>query len=166
MSKVVNLDFIHTVDGWPCFVQHFDSYYDLRERFFLCTAAFRRILPDTGRSLTWIVDRGIYSLSVLQRILETGDHIITWEKGYRRDGWDSREKCESFICTRERNDSNDLLVYEFRWQESSWDRDTRFRRLVVRARNPNGNEIEVAIVASDGEQEAEEIITAIFNRWI
>ena len=59
VSKVMNLDFIHTLYGWPCFVQHFDSYYDLRERLFLCTTAFRRIMADSSRSLTWIVDRGI-----------------------------------------------------------------------------------------------------------
>ena len=166
MSKVMNLDFIHTLTGWPCFVQHFDSYYDLRARFFLCSAAFRRILPDNTCSLTWIVDRGIYSLSVLKRVVEIGDHIVTWEKGYARDGWNSSQRCETFICYRERNHREDLLTYEFLWQESNWHRDTRFRRLVVRARNPNGNEIEVAIVASDPEQEANEIIRVMFNRWI
>ena len=166
VSKIMNLDFIHTLHGWPCFVQHFDSYYDLRERFFLCTAAFRRIMVDSSRSLTWIVDRGIYSLSVLQRIVDMEDHIITWEKGYDRDGWNSSEVCETFICYRERNHREDLLMYEFLWQESQWERDARFRRLVVRARNPNGNEIEVAIIASDRQQEAIEIIKAMFNRWI
>ena len=166
VSKVMNLDFIHTLSGSPCFVQHYDSYYDLRERFFLCTAAFRRIMPDKQRSLTWVVDRGIYSLAVLRRIVEMGDHIITWEKGYGRDGWDWKARCETFVCFRARNNSTDLQMYEFCFQESRWDRDIQFRRLVVRARNPNGNEIEVAILASDGDQEAEEIIKAIFNRWI
>lgn len=94
------------------------------------------------------------------------DHIITWEKGYDRDGWNSSEVCETFICYRERNHREDLLMYEFLWQESQWERDARFRRLVVRARNPNGNEIEVAIIASDRQQEAIEIIKAMFNRWI
>jgi len=37
---------------------------------------------------------------------------------------------------------------------------------VVRARNPNGNEIEVAILASDQEQSAREIIIEIFSRWL
>ena len=166
MSKVLSLDFIHTVDGSPCFVQHFDNFYDLRVRFFMCTAAFRRILPGEQRSLTWIADRGIYSLEVLQRVVNNGDHIITWEKGYERDGWDDSKESEFFRHLRARNQANDLLVYEFHWQESVWDRDPLFRRIVVRARNPNGNEIEVSILASDREQSAKNIIIMMFSRWI
>jgi len=166
VNKVLNLDFIHTLKGSPCFVQHFDNYYDVRERFFMCTAAFRRILPGEERSLTWIADRGIYSLKALQRIIEMGDHIITWEKGYERDGWVYSKKSESFTRLRPRNYENDLLTYEFCWQESPWVRDSRFRRIVVRARNPNGNEIEVAILASDREQSGRQIITEIFSRWL
>jgi len=37
---------------------------------------------------------------------------------------------------------------------------------VVRARNPNGNEIEVAILASDREQRGRQIIILIFSRWL
>jgi len=166
VNKVLKLDFIHSLKGAPCFVQHFDSYYDLRERFFMCTAAFRRILPGKERSLTWIVDRGIYSLKALQRVIEMGDHIITWERGYARDGWDDSKASESFIYLRPRNYATDLLTYEFSWQESPWVRDSCFRRIVVRAGNPNGNQIEVAILASDGEQSAQQIITVIFNRWL
>ncbi|MDP6736578.1 MAG: hypothetical protein QF732_08780 [Nitrospinaceae bacterium] len=166
VSKVINLDFIHTLNGSPCFVQHYDCFYDLRERFFLCTAAFRRIMPDKQRSLTWVVDRGIYSLAVLRRIVGMGDNIITWEKGYSRDGWGPDARSETFVCFRARNNSTDLRTYEFCYQESRWVRDTRFRRLVVRARNPNGNEIEVAILASDQAQEAQKIIEVIFSRWI
>ena len=166
VNKVLNLDFIHTLKGSPCFVQHFDNYYDVRERFFMCTAAFRRILPGEERSLTWIADRGIYSLKALQRIIEMGDHIITWEKGYARDGWDDAREGESFTRLRQRNYESDLLTYEFCWQESPWVRDSRFRRIVVRARNPNGNEIEVAILASDREQSGRQIITEIFSRWL
>ena len=166
VNKVLKLDFIHSLNGSPCFVQHFDSFYDLRERFFMCTAAFRSILPGQERSLTWIADRGIYSLKVLQRVIEMGDHVITWEKAYARDGWDDSKASESFIYLRARNYATDLLIYEFSWQESPWARDSRFRRIVVRARNPNGNEIEVAILASDGEQSAQQIIIAIFSRWL
>jgi len=108
VNKVLNLDFIHTLNGSPCFVQHFDNYYDVRERFFMCTAAFRRILPGEERSLTWIADRGLYSLQVLQRIVEMGDHIVTWEKGYARDGWDDSKESESFTRLRPRNYESDV----------------------------------------------------------
>jgi len=166
VNKVLNLDFIHTLRGWPCFVQHFDNYYDVRERFFMCTQAFRGILPGGQRSLTWIADRGIYSLKALQRVVEKGDQIITWEKGYAREGWNDDGKSESFTRMRARNYESDLLAYEFCWQESPWVRDSRFRRIVVRARNPKGNEIEVAILASDREQSARQIIILIFSRWL
>ncbi len=166
VNKVLNLDFIHTLDGSPCFVQHFDNYYDVRERFFMCTETFRRILPGEERSLTWIADRGMYSLKALQRIAEMGDHIITWEKGYARDGWNDSAENESFTRLRPRNYESDLLPYEFCWQESPWVRDSGFRRIVVRARNPNGNEIEVAILASDREQSGRQIIILIFSRWL
>jgi hypothetical protein len=166
VNKVLNLDFIHTQNGSPCFVQHFDNYYDVRERFFMCTEAFRRILPGEERSLTWIADRGLYSLKALQRIVEMGDHIITWEKGYARDGWNDSAESESFTRLRPRNYESDLLPYEFYWQESPWVRDSGFRRIVVRARNPNGNEIEVAILASDREQSGRQIIILIFSRWL
>ncbi|MBA7688415.1 hypothetical protein ES703_96895 [subsurface metagenome] len=116
--------------------------------------------------MTWIADRGMYSLKALQRALEMGDHIITWEKGYARDGWDDSKGSESFSRLRTRNYASDLLSYEFSWQESVWVRDSRFRRIVVRALNPNGNEIEVSILASDQEQIITEIITEIFSRWL
>ena len=166
VNKVLNLDFIHTLRGWPCFVQHFDNYYDVRERFFMCTQAFRGILPGGQRSLTWIADRGVYSLKALQRVVEMGDNIITWEKGYAREGWNDSGESESFTRMRARNYESDLLAYEFSWQESPWIRDSRFRRIVVRARNPKGNEIEVAILASDREQSARQIIILIFSRWL
>ena len=166
ISKVMNMDFIHTQKGAPCFVQHYDNYYDLRERFFICRAAFRRILGDKPGSLTWIVDRGLYSLPALQQLIETGDQIITWEKGYGGDGWDEGKKSGSFVKLRRRNHANDLLAYRFQWQESEWARDAQIRRIVVRAVNPKGNEIEVAILASDREQNVEEIIGQMFSRWL
>ena len=35
VDKIINMDFIHTAYGEPCFVQHADNFYDTRERFFL-----------------------------------------------------------------------------------------------------------------------------------
>ena len=116
--------------------------------------------------MTWTADRGLYSLKALQRIIEMGEHIITREKGYERDGWDDSEESESFTRLRPRNYESDLLRYGVYWQESPWVRDSRFRRIVVRARNPNGNEIEVAILASDREQSGQQIITEILSRWL
>ena len=52
--KVVNMDFIHTRFGDPCFVFHTDNYYDLRERFFLVLRRFDELFPtDQRRGRTW-----------------------------------------------------------------------------------------------------------------
>ena len=67
---------------------------------------------------------------------------------------------------RKRNYAEDELAYRFEWQESEWEKDSRMRRIVVRAFNPNGNLIEVSILASDKRQKAEQIIEEMFSRWI
>ena len=83
------MDFIHTESGQPCFVQHADNFYDMRERFFMCVQAFRGILENAQRPLTWVADRGLYGLDTLRRIVDDlKDHFITWEKNYKQDGWD------------------------------------------------------------------------------
>ena len=97
------------------------------------------------------------------------------DEGIRESGSAERaNSCDTFeeaIVPGERGVSNCLLTGELSAGEMpgrpleydtsaatptirSGNRDTRFRRLVVRARNPNGSEIETAIVASGPEQEA------------
>ena len=44
--------------GAPCSVQHYDNYYDMRERFLMCRAAFLRIMGKGAGALTWATDRG------------------------------------------------------------------------------------------------------------
>ncbi len=167
VEKIINMDFIHDEFGNPCFVQHADNYYEMRTRFFMCSTAFRRILPHAQRTLTWVVDRGIYGLETLRKIRdELGDHIITWDKNYKKDGWDDDAATDRFDLLRPRNNAADLRCYQFQWQEAPWPRDPRFRRLIVRAINPSGREIEVAILCSDPERAAAAVIRAIFNRWL
>lgn len=166
IRKVMNMDFIHTLKGEPCFVQHFDNYYDMRERFFMCRASFRRVVGVKERPMTWIVDRGMYSLKALGQVMDTGDAIIIWEKGYAGDGWDEKQNSGSFTRIRKRNYAEDVLVYRFMWQESEWEKDSRMRRIIVRALNPNGTLIEVSILASDKRQKTEQIIEEMFSRWI
>ena len=166
ISKVMNMDFIHTEWGAPCFVQHYDNYYDMRERFFMCRAAFLRIMGKEEGSLTWVIDRGVYSLKALRQLIDTGDEIITWEKGYAGDGWDEGKEGGMFVRMRPRNREDDLLMYRFQWQESEWEREGRIRRIVVRAENPKGRWIEVAILASGKQWSADQIIGWIFSRWL
>ena len=167
VDKIINMDFIHTEDGEPCFVQHADNFYDMRERFFMSIQAFRGILDDARRTLTWVADRGLYGLDTLRRIVdEYKDHFITWEKNYKRDGWNETGETHRFEELKERNNDEDLRCYRFRWQEHSWPREPRFQRLIVRALNPGGREIEVAILISDPDRDRRSVIGAMFNRWL
>jgi len=167
VDKIINMDFIHTEDGEPCFVQHADNFYDMRERFFMSIQAFRGVLDDTRRTLTWVADRGLYGLDTLRRIVEDyKDHFITWEKNYKRDGWDEALQSNQFEELKERNNDKDLRCYRFRWQEHPWPRAPRFQRLIVRTRKPGGREIEVAILTSDSNRDRRSVIRAMFNRWL
>ena len=167
VNKIINMDFIHTEEGEPCFVQHADNFYDMRERFFMCIGAFRGILDNAKRTLTWVADRGLYGLDTLCRIVdEVKDHFITWEKNYKQDGWDEKAPEQQFEYLRARNNAEDLRCYRFRWQEHPWPREPRFRRLIVRAVNPGKREIEVAILTSDPDRDGPSVIKAIFNRWL
>jgi hypothetical protein len=167
VNKIINMDFIHTEEGEPCFVQHADNFYDMRERFFMCIGAFRGILDNAKRTLTWVADRGLYGLDTFCRIVdEVKDHFITWEKNYKQDGWDEKVPEQHFEYLRARNNAEDQRCYRFRWQEHPWPRDPRFRRLIVRAVNPGKREIEVSILASDPDRDGPSVIMAIFNRWL
>lgn len=167
VDKIINMDFIHTEEGEPCFVQHADNFYDMRERFFMCIQGFRGILDTPQRTLTWVADRGLYGLDTLRRIVdESKDHFITWEKNYKRDGWDEERETQHFEYLRARNNAEDLRCYRFRWQEHPWSREPRFQRLIVRAINPGGREIEVAILSSDPDRDRRSVIRAMFNRWL
>jgi len=167
VDKIINMDFIHTEEGEPCFVQHADNFYDMRERFFMCIRGFRGILDTAQRTLTWVADRGLYGLDTLRRIVdESKDHFITWEKNYKRDGWDEERETQHFEYLRARNNAEDLRCYRFRWQEHPWSREPRFQRLIVRAINPGGREIEVAILSSDPDRDRRSVIRAMFNRWL
>jgi len=67
---------------------------------------------------------------------------------------------------KERNNDEDLRCYRFRWQEHPWPREPDFQRLIVRAINPGGREIEVSILTSDPDRDRRSVIGAMFNRWL
>lgn len=166
-AKVLISDYIHTVDGHPCFVEHYDNLYDLRIRFFFTTALFKRIFPETERSgFTWIIDRGIYGLGTLQKIVDSGDQVITWEKDYQRDGWSGNRPVETLILRIPRNNSRDLKTYVCHYQVAAWGKNERFKRIIVRITNPSGNTIEVSILSSNLELPECDIITYMLRRWL
>jgi len=167
VRRVMNMDFIHTLGGAPCFVRHFDNFQDMRERFFICREKFAA-LRGGNDSITWVADRGLFGLKTLQKIVALDDHFVTWEKGYKGDGWDPDAPMHTFRQMRCRNCSTDLRTYEFSFQEQCWEKDQSVRRLIVRAQGPSKGKkpIQVSILSSDPAAEASAVIWWMFNRWL
>ncbi|MFW6367387.1 MAG: putative transposase [bacterium] len=167
VAKAMHLDCIHTESGLPCFVQHYSPYYDLRERFFMTLEQFDELFPENMRAgRLFVLDRGIFGLSTFERFRERGDYFLTWEKGYRRDGWDGRAPEIVFERRRVRNDSGDLRAHYFECREEPWRRDPSVRRILVRATNPQGRTIKVAILCSDPDIDVQSAVWLMFNRWL
>ena len=166
VEKVTHMDFIHDAQGNPCYVEHADNFYEMRHRFFTCAANFHRAQLDPDQSICWVIDRGIYSLETLREIDGNGDKIITWEKNYKRDGWDETAATQKTSFSIPRNNAQDLRPYKFDYQEIKWERDPNFRKIIVRATNPQNKTIEVSILSNAHALSADAIIYAIFRRWL
>lgn len=167
IAKVLHLDFIHTASGLPCFLKHYDNFYDLRERVFITLSLFGKLFPKMSVSgTTFILDRGIFGQDIFSKFSEQGGSLITWEKGYKKDGWNSKIPAIRFQRFRERNYPGDKRKYTFECQESPWPKDLGIRRIIVRATNPKENTIEVSVLCSHPEMSLQVIVSLIFNRWI
>jgi len=168
VAKVLNMDFIHTATGSPVFVKHHDNFSDLRERYGDVIDEFRTLLMSKKTDvMTVVIDRGIFGLEVFKNILEKPYlHLITWEKGYKEGLWKDENIKGSFIMTRARNHSTDLLTYSFSFIDQPWNKNNAMRQILVRATNPKGSTIEVSILATDRHRPAEEMIQLMFKRWI
>jgi len=168
VGKVLHMDFIHTAKGQPVYVEHADNYEDLRVRFYKTAEEFRTAVAiDEERVLTFVLDRGIYSHDVFGQIVESERyHLITWQKGYQAVPWSGQEIMGSFLLERPRNNSTDLRTYRFEYIDRAWPRDERMRQLRVEATNPQGRTVQLGVLTDDGDREAEQIITLIFNRWV
>ena len=167
IRKTLHMDFIHTRHGDPCFAFHSDNYYDLRERVFMVLDRFNQLCPGpVRRGRTWIIDRGIFRLDIFDAFRLCGDYLLTWELGYKRDGWDDSKPAVLFRRCRERNEPGTTRCWEFACQESPWPKDPSVRRIVVRVTTPNGVESEVAVLCTNPSMPLEEAVTLIFNRWI
>lgn len=167
-DKALHMDFIHTAAGHPVHLESADNYADMRDRFFQVTNHFRALLQmDKKKVITFIVDRGIYSLEVFQKFIENpSTHVITWEKNYKLAPWPAEPAPGSFTLERNRNCATDLQLYTFAYLDERWEKDSSMRRLRVRATNPKGRTIEVGVLTDDLTRPAPEIITLIFRRWI
>lgn len=166
-AKVLYLDVIHSVGGFVCFMQHYDAYYDLRERFFMTLNLFDLLFPaDRRKGRTFVLDRGIYGRDTFARFIDRGDNVLTWEKDYRRDGWRSDLPAEIFPLFRLRNGPGDVRDYHFEAQCAPWPRDPRLNRIVVRATNPSGRTIEVSILCSNPALSVRRAVKLMFSRWV
>ena len=167
IRKVLHMDFIHTHKGYPVFIRHDDNFYDLRERYDTTINNCEKLLGiSSEKSITYIVDRGIYKINLFEKIYRGKNHIITWEKGYEKGQWDDSQIKGSFFFARKRNHSTDLMFYKFEYIDSPWDKNSHIRQLIVRATNPKNKIVEVSILADDQKRCPEEIILLMFSRWI
>lgn len=167
-AKVLMSDYIHTLDGNPCFVEHYDNFFDLRVRFFFTLQVFKKIFPENKRAgFTWIIDRGIYGLDVLKELTEkTGDFIITWEKGYKKDGWNDTKESESFVMRIPKNNAKDLKDYNCSFQFEIWSKNKEYRRIIFNITNPKGRTINLSILSSNLILPPKEIIIYMLRRWL
>ena len=167
VDKALHLDFIHTERGEPCYVRHFDNYEDLRQRFLVIREQFRVLFPGSP-VITWVADRGIWSLQFLQKLAALHDTFATWEKGYKKGEWKLTDVVAQgkFTKWRVRNHSGDRCKYRFRWYEQPWEKVEGGRRIIVEATNPAGRCIEVSIVTNASLLSAEKIVWLMFNRWV
>jgi len=173
-DKVMHGDFIHTAQGHPIYFEWVDNYDDLRVRFRPLIERMRATLgldendpPAPPRTLTMVVDRGIYSNELFSLVAaDPGLHLITWEKGYTPGLWDETRATTRFGVERPRNNSRDVRLYQFSVIDQPWAHNPAMRQLIVRATNAEGKVAQIAVLTDDLERPAKQIVWLIFNRWI
>ena len=164
-AKVINLDCFHTQSGRPCYIRHYSPYYDMRERFFMGLILFDQLFDEDDRcGRTFVIDRGIYGLETLRNF--KNDYVITWEKNFNSGDWDERNIALTFTRSRCRNNRSDLKHYTFECYEQRWKRDGSFRRILVRLTTVNRKPLIVSIISNNPDMDIQDIVWAIFNRWL
>jgi hypothetical protein len=167
IAKITYLDSMHTASGRPCFIAHFSPYYDMRERFFMMLAQFNELFAQDKRSgRTFIIDRGIFGIDTFAAFDNCGDYLLTWEKDYKKDGWDDEAATIEFVRHKSRNSKKDTKNYCFSCQEQPWDKRHSWRRLLVRATGPKGETVQLSILCSNPHISLKEAVWLMFNRWL
>jgi hypothetical protein len=119
---------------------------------------------DKRSSRTFVIDRGIFGLECFS--LFGDDYLITWEKGFDGSGWIDDGKTIEFSRFRHKNDRRKTKVYNFKCQESTWDKADNFRKVIVQATNDNGRTITVSVLCSHPTMDVQDLVWYIFNRWL
>ena len=167
-DKALHSDFVHTDRGQPIYFECTDNFEDLRTRF---APLLRRLRASLGwsaeRVLTIVVDRGIYSADVFAAVIaDPALHLITWQKGYEPEPWRPELVSGAFGLERPRNRADDLRLYRFEYIDRPWDKNPALRQLVVRATNPEGRTVQLAVLTDDLARAAQPILRLMFNRWL
>ena len=72
----------------------------------------------------------------------------------------------AFGLERVRNHAQDVRLYQFSYHDGKWAANPALRQIVVRATNPAGETVQLAVLTDDLTRPAESIVRLIFNRWI
>jgi hypothetical protein len=166
-DKVLHSDFFHSAAGQPVYLECADNYQDMRERFATLLPRFRQAVGlPADAVVSCVMDRGIFSRDVFAQAVEAPDyHLITWEKNFKPGQWDPKKRSGQYTLERTRNDAQDKRVYRFEYTDQDWTKNSKMRRLIVRATNPQERTVEVGILTDDRQRVAGEIIYLMFNRW-
>ena len=168
-DKAMHCDFLHTVGGEPLYFEIADNYDDLRERLPGLLKRARQTLDwPLDKVLTLVVDRAVFGLETFAKIqADPALHLITWEKDYQADGsWPAQKVSGKMVIERSRNRANNKRIYRFEYIDEGWSRQAGMRRLRVRATNPQGRMVELAILTDDLNRAAVQIIGLMFRRWL
>jgi len=173
ICKVYYQDFFHDPNGNPVYFKTFDNYFDMRERFKdTLIDDFREIVfGNKNAKPTFIIDRGIFGKVKMEEIAAKKVGLVTWEKGYEKDGWDSNLKQTEFIIQRPKNNSKDIKTWKIRFiKDDNWAQIDGFYRLIVRITPPPKNgiiqpESDISIL-TNGYISDTEAVKAMLNRWV
>jgi len=169
VEKGYNLDLIHTMNGEPVFSDIDDNYYDMRQRFLTNIGRFRGILgTDMSRTLIITVDRAIYDVEFMKESRSKNIHIITWEKNYKKGQWDNNSKypVKTFYIRKYKNTAEDSQCYIVEYFKQSWHKEKSFAQYTIMLSKPKKERIELSVICTDYEKDAEIVIRSILCRWI
>ena len=173
ICKVYYQDFFHDDNGNPVYFKIFDNYFDMRERFKdTLIDDFRDIiLNDINAKPTFIIDRGIYGKDKMEAIAEKKVGLVTWEKGYLKDGWDTSSEISHFIIQRPKNNSKDVKTWKVKFiKDENWNKINGFHRLIVKIQPPKKGNIEQpecdVSILSNGFISDLDAVEAMLTRWV
>jgi hypothetical protein len=169
VAKAYYQDFIHTLDGKPAAAFLEDNYDDILGRFPRNITQFRQLLSgDQNRSLTFVVDRAIYSLDDLRKYREQSIYVITWEKGCINLLWAPEDKdVGGFSFMRYRNHGQDAITYRVEHYSELWKRDENFKRHLARVyKGDLYCGVVLSVICTDSSRGEVEVLEPILRRWV